>query len=68
MFSFGKMYGVAPTAEIASPSAAASASGSTNGHLVAFPQGRLYHRSDCVLTVGKDGGTEPLVDRKGVLR
>ena len=31
----------------------------SNGHLVAFPQGRLYHRADCVLTVGKDGGTEP---------
>ena len=29
----------------------------TNGGPVVFPQGRLYHRPDCVLTVGKDGGS-----------
>ena len=28
-----------------------------NGQLVSFPQGRLYHRPDCVLTVGKDDGS-----------
>src|SRR5437763_13380275 len=33
----------------------------SNGGPVVFPQGRLYHRPDCVLTVGKDGGSA--VDR-----
>jgi hypothetical protein len=28
------------------------------GGPVAFPQGRLFHRPDCVMTVGKEGGSE----------
>jgi len=33
---------------------------SGNGALVSFPHGHLYHRPDCVLTVGKeDGSTVP---------
>ncbi len=28
-----------------------------SGGTVVFPQGRLYHRPDCVLSVGKDGGS-----------
>ena len=30
-----------------------------DGQTVAFPQGHLYHRPDCVLTVGKEGWKRP---------
>ena len=48
--------------EAGEPEAAAAAepttpAAATNGQAVAFPHGRLYHRPDCVLTVGKDGGS-----------
>jgi len=38
----------------------------TNGETVAFPEGHLYHRPDCVLTVGKDGGSSVGHDGDGL--
>jgi hypothetical protein len=39
------------------PAEPAATAAVTNGLAVAFPQGRLYHRPGCVLTVGKDAGS-----------
>ena len=36
--------------------ASVEAAAGSDGRPVSFPQGRLYHRPDCVLTVGKEGG------------
>jgi len=35
----------------------ASEAAASNGHVLAFPQGHLYHRPGCVLTVGKDSAS-----------
>ena len=46
---------VEPVVEV--PEAVETTAAVTNGGPVSFPKGRLFHRPDCVLTVGKEAGS-----------